>query len=229
MMSATRISAKFCWIVHKDLVREFRSRQIAPRMLLLGATLCLLLTQQAGRIPGQLQEMAASLCWMTLGFVAVLTLGPSVSRERDQGCWTALLSYPVPTHVVFLSKVAFNSVVFGAAQLLIVPLFVLMCDSRWCNQPGALALVLALGNIGITSAGTLMSVVSAEVDQGEGLLAVLFFPLLVPVLLAASEATRLLGDHQAAAEWSRWVQLLAAFSVVYLTVGWMLFEHMVED
>jgi heme exporter protein B len=216
-------------MVQKDLLRELRSRQIAPRMLLLGCSVCFLLTYQAGVIPSQLQRLSASLCWMTLGFAAVLTLGPSFNSEREQGCWNALLSYPVPIHVIYLSKVAFNSLVFGVVQLVVVSLFAMMCDASWWDQPAALILVLVLGNLGVTSAGTLMGAMSSEIEHGEGMLAVLLFPLLAPVLLAASEATRLIGDDQTAGDWSRWVQLLAAFAVVYLTAGWVLFEYVVED
>jgi heme exporter protein B len=216
-------------MVQKDIQREWRSRQIAPRMLLLGCTTCFLLAYQAGVSAGLLERITAGLCWMTLGFIAVMTLGHSISREREEGCWSVLLAYPVPAHLVFLSKVVFNSLLFGLAQLVVVPLFAILSDANWGSQPGALTVVLVLGNLGVTSAGTLLGAVSSGVDRSEGLLAILLLPLLAPVLLAAAEATRLLGIATPSGEWSRWVQLLASFATVYMTVGWVLFEYVVED
>lgn len=224
-----QLPAKLLWMVHKDLRRELRARQVAPRMLLLGCTVCFLLTYQAGLMPSQLQRISASLCWMTLGFIAVLILGPSIGREREQDCWSAMVSYPVAPQLVYLSKVIFNSLVFGMAQLVIVPLFAVMTDVHWWDHPAAFGLVLLLGNVSVTAAGTLLGAMSSEAEHGEGLLAVLLFPLLAPALLAAAEATRLLGVHDFAADWNRWIQLLATFAVVYLTAGWTLFEYVVEE
>ena len=57
----------------------------------------------------------------------------------------------------------------------------------------------------------------------------MLLPLLIPVILAASEATRLVAEIHLESELWRWIQLLGAFAVVYLTAGWMLFEFVVED
>ena len=54
-------------------------------------------------------------------------------------------------------------------------------------------------------------------------------PLLLPVMLSASEATRLLGDQQAYEMWQRWILLLGTFAVVYVTLGWVLFAYLTED
>jgi heme exporter protein B len=216
-------------MVQKDFQREWRSRQIAPRLLLLGCTVCFLFAYPSTVSAGLFERIAASLCWTTLGFIAVMTVGPSISRERDEGCWSRLIAYPVPVHLVFLSKVIFNGLLFGLAQLAVVPLFAILSDAAWGSQPGALTVVLVLSNLGITSAGTLLGTASSAVDRSEGLLAILLLPLLAPVLLAAAEATRMLGLETAAAEWNRWIQLLASFATVYLTAGCVLFEYVAED
>ena len=95
---------------------------------------------------------------------------------------------------------------------------------------GKLLLVSVLGNLGIASVGTLLGAMSAGMRQSQSLLALLLLPLLVPVILGASEATRLIADNQVASDhWHYWVQLLGAFAIVYVTAGWALFEFVTED
>jgi heme exporter protein B len=221
---------KLWWIIQKDLVCEYRTRQAWPRMLLLGFVVAFLLSYQLALSPSQLQHAAASLCWLTICFAAVLTLGQSIALERDDGCWEGLLLYPVTPQAVYLAKLAVNVVILGALQLVVVPLFAMVGDTQWLAHPGKLLLVSVLGNLGVASVGTLLGAMSAGMRQSQSLLALLLLPLLVPVILGASEATRLIGKSQAvSAAWHDWVQLLGAFTIVYITAGWVLFEFITED
>ena len=86
-----------------------------------------------------------------------------------------------------------------------------------------------LANLGITSVGTLLGAISTGMSQSQGLLALLLLPLLVPVILAASEATRLIGEIDVDSAGGHWVQLLGAFAIIYITTGWVLFEFVTED
>ena len=140
-----------------------------------------------------------------------------------------MLSFPIPASAIYFSKLLFSSAMLALAQGVIVPLFAAMCGTSWWNAPARLVLVLLLGNLGIAAAGTLVAVLSSAVDRGDGLLAVLLLPLLTPILIAASEATRLVDDSASAHEWTRWVQLLVAFAIVYTTVGWMFCDYIVES
>jgi ABC-type transport system involved in cytochrome c biogenesis permease component len=62
----------------------------------------------------------------------------------------------------------------------------------------------------------------------EVMLPVLQIPLTVPVVIASVEATRqiLSTDRQ---EISAWLYILAGFSIVYLTVSYLVFEFVVEE
>jgi heme exporter protein B len=92
-----------------------------------------------------------------------------------------------------------------------------------------LLLVAALGNLGIVAVGTFVSALGASLGRGGNLLVLLILPLVIPVLLAAAEATRLLIENRADETWWRWVQLLGAFGIVFATAGTLLFEYAVEE
>ncbi len=112
---------------------------------------------------------------------------------------------------------------------MLIPLFVVLCDVPLMRHPWAMVLVAVLGNLGIASIGTLLSALATGIRHSGNLLAVLVLPLVIPVVLAAAEATRLIAENHLAAEWWRWVQLLAAFAVVFITAGIVLFDFVIED
>jgi ABC-type transport system involved in cytochrome c biogenesis permease component len=60
-------------------------------------------------------------------------------------------------------------------------------------------------------------------------LALLLLPLATPVMLASAEATRLLVLDDVGEQWWRWVQMLAAFVVLFMTMGLLVFEFAIED
>jgi heme exporter protein B len=96
-------------------------------------------------------------------------------------------------------------------------------------RPGPLALVLLLGNVGVSTIGTLVSAATCRLRQSGNLLALLVLPLLTPVLLGAAECTRLLTHDRPGPEWWRWVQLLVAFDVIFVTAGVVLCDFVLED
>ena len=93
----------------------------------------------------------------------------------------------------------------------------------------AMLLVAGLGNIAIASIGTLLGAMTAGVRHGGNLLMLLMLPMVVPVVLAAAEATRLMVQGDFGTPWWRWVQLLGAFAIVFTTAATMLFDFVIED
>jgi len=59
--------------------------------------------------------------------------------------------------------------------------------------------------------------------------ALLLFPLVVPVLLAAVKATSLLILGDPMGQLGSWASLLGVFAVVHWALGGMFFERVVED
>jgi heme exporter protein B len=89
--------------------------------------------------------------------------------------------------------------------------------------------VAVLGNLGIAAVGTLLSAVANTGRQSSYLLPLLVLPTVIPLVLGAAEATRLAVDRDFGPNWWRWVQLLAAFAIVFITAGIVLFEYAVEE
>jgi heme exporter protein B len=62
----------------------------------------------------------------------------------------------------------------------------------------------------------------------EVLLPLLLFPMLVPVLLAATTASKALIGSDLMHESGAWIRLLMGFDLLFLVATFMAFEHVIE-
>lgn len=221
--------AKLWWIVHKDLLSEYRARRVWPAMILFGAVVALVFGVQIDLLPDQRQRTVGSYLWLATFFAGMLAIDRSFASEREERCWEGMLLYPVSPAVIFLAKLLVNVVTLAALQCVLIPLFVVLSDIPLLVYPWAMLLVALLGNLGIAALGTLLSALSTGIRHGGSLLTLLVLPMAVPVVLASAEATRLMIGGRFGAEWWQWIQLLAAFGTVFVAAGLLLFHFLVEE
>ena len=217
------------WMIQKDLVSEWRSRRAWPAMLLLGIVVAVVFSVQMDLPPEYKRQMAASLLWVAIFLAAALTLDRSFALEREDGRWQALLLYPVSPSSLYLAKLVVNVVWLAALEGVLIPLFAVLTDVPLLSHPWAMTLVALLGNLGIASAGTLLSALAARVQGGANLTVLLALPAAIPVVLAAAEATRLLAEGRLDAAWWDWNGLLAAFAAIFTVAGMVLMDFVVEE
>jgi heme exporter protein B len=93
---------------------------------------------------------------------------------------------------------------------------------------GQLVVVLFLGSLGVSIAGTALSAISAQARMRELLLPLLLLPLLTPVLVASTRVTLALLDIEPYMEW-KGIGFLVVFDVVFLTALWLFGEYLLEE
>ncbi|MHB1037925.1 MAG: heme exporter protein CcmB [Pirellulales bacterium] len=223
------MAAKIWWMISKDLVSEWRARRAWPAMLLLGMVVAMVFSLEMDLPADQKPRIVGGLLWLAIFFAGMLALDRSFAAEREDGCWEGLLLYPVPPATVYLAKLVVNVIALAAVQCVLVPLFVVLSDVPLLARPWPLVAVAILGNVGIAAVGTLVSALAAGIRQNANLAVLLVLPLVIPVVLAAAEATRLIAQDDLGAAWWQWIQLLAAFAVIFTTAGTVLFEFVAEE
>ena len=216
------------WLIHKDLIAEWRARRVWPVMLVLGAVVSVLISLQLDWLPHHKPRVACSLFWLAVFFAGMLAVDRSFAAEREENCWEALTLYPLSPTTIYFAKLIVNSLALSAVQIVLIPLFGALCDMPWLASPAALLLIVVCGNVGIAAVGTLVSAVAARIGH-DNLLVILVLPLVVPVLVAAAEASQILVTVDSGDDWWHWFELLAAFSVVYVTAGAVLMEFVLEE
>jgi heme exporter protein B len=136
---------------------------------------------------------------------------------------------PVPKDAVFLGKTLSNFVLLYAVSLLVVAVFMLFFGMELGTSPTMLGLALALGTLGFVALGTLFAAVSSGTRMGETLLPILIFPLLVPMIVFGAGATGRLLSGRPVSEVASDIRMLAAFALMAVAAGAVLFRFVVED
>src|SRR5262245_52155152 len=125
-----RVVTKLWWMTHKDLIFEWRARQHWLAMTLLGVIVVLLVAVQVNVPPSYKDQLQAGLLWLAVLFAGTIALDRSFAMERDEGCLEALLLYPMPTSLIYLSKLIVNIVVLSGLQLVLIPSIVVLTGTR---------------------------------------------------------------------------------------------------
>ncbi len=229
MITTLKAIRSLWWLVHKDVSREIRAHAVWPAMLLLGVLLVCLLATQIDLPNDQKEHVIGGMLWIAIVFAGTLALEWSFAGEREDGCWRTLKLYPIAPSVLFLSKLVINVASLTLLEVVLIPLFVVMTDVPLLARPGAIALIAAVGNIGFAAAGTLISAVTVNLRSRGGLLALLFLPLVMPVVLGCAATTSSMLAGEFGPQWWRWIQFLALCATVFTIVGALLFEVLLEE
>jgi len=216
-------------LVVKDLVSEFRLCRAWPGMLLLGLVLVLLVEMQVDLGAYEKQQVVGGLFWLDVFFAGTLIVERLFAGEREEDCWRALLLYPVSPMMVFFAKATVIVLALALLECVLVPACVVFSNVPLLRHPWCFVSVALLANLGYASVGAVISAVTAQLSHLSSLLALLLLPLMTPALMAAAAATRFLIAEDLDEQWWRWVQLLGCMAVVFITLGALVFEFVIEE
>jgi heme exporter protein B len=92
-----------------------------------------------------------------------------------------------------------------------------------------LAPILALGTLGFAALATLLAAVSGRIRGGDLLLPLLAVPMFVPALIAGVRASGAVLAGAPFEVFAQWTKILIAFDVLFLSAGYLLFEHVIGE
>lgn len=224
-MSFARRALVVAW---KDLLVERRSKETLNALLFFSLLLLFVFQLALGPDRERLASVLPGLLWIGFILSGLLALGRTFLIEREHDCWEGLLLAPGDKSAIYLGKLAGNLVVMLAVEALVLALFVLFFNIEIGGALPGLALVIALGTVGLASIGTLFAAMTAHLRARELLFPVLFLPMEVPVLLATVQATQALFLGESLGSVAHWLKLLIAADVIYLAAGVLTFDFILE-
>jgi heme exporter protein B len=221
--------ARRAWIVvWKDLLVERRSKETLNALVFFSVLLLLVFQFALGPDRERLAGVLPGLLWLGFILTGLLALGRTFVLERENDCWEGLVLAPGDKAALYLGKLAGNLALMAVVEALLLTLFAVFFNVDVVAALPGLLLVIALGTLGFAAVGTLFGAMTANVRARELLFPVLLLPVQVPVLLGTVKATEalLLGESLGAV--AHWLKLLAAADVVYVTVGLLTFDAILE-
>ncbi|MBW3552339.1 MAG: heme exporter protein CcmB [Gemmatimonadetes bacterium] len=228
-MSVRSEAGRVAAVAWKDLTAERRSKANFNAVLFLAALMLLMFGFALGPDTATLRTAAAGIVWLTVLFSGTLAFHRSYQVELERGALETLLLYPGGRSSIFLGKLLANLAFVLLVEAVLIPLATVLYDVPVGRVTWMLAVVVFLGTFGFVTLGTFYASMASRSRAREVLLPLLLFPMLVPVLVAAVEATAALLGGDLMAESGRWVRLLVAFDVIFLGAAIVAFGAVIEE
>jgi heme exporter protein B len=215
-------------VVWKDVLSERRSKESLNALVFFSLLLLFVFQFALGPERARVEAALPGLLWLGFILSGLLAFGRTFLIERENDCWEGLVLTPGDKSAIYLGKLAGNVLVMIVVEVVLVALFAVFFAIDFTPFLPGLAAVLALGTLGLASVGTLFGAVTAQMRARELLFPVLLLPAVVPVLLASVSATQTVLAGEPLADAAAWLKLLAAADLVYLVVGVLTFEFVLE-
>ena len=226
--------AQYRTLLRKDLRQEFRTREMLTSMgiyallviIVYGAALALTARGM------DIASMGGGLLWVLVVFTSLLGLGRSFAHEKEQGCIDGLLLAPIDRSVVFLAKATANVLFMLCVEVIAVPLFYFFFMTGLPVAPTLPAAVapLLVGTVGMAGVGTMLSTMTANTRSRDVMLAVLFVPIVYPLLYACVTATTaaITGTEQWGDLFTMPLVLACGYDIIMLLVCWVLYDFVIS-
>ena len=215
-------------LLSKELRTEFRSRELLMTTVVFILVVLILFSFAISPTTEESREFGPGLLWLAILFAASLMLQPCFLREQSNDTLSSLRLAVSDPFSIFLAKLIANTLFLLLTELIMLPFFAIFYNVPILPEFHWLILVLFLGSLGISIAGTALSAISAQARMRELLLPLLLLPLLTPILVASTEVTAGLLDASPSVLW-KGIGFLAVFDVVFLTALWLFGEYLLEE
>jgi len=216
-------------ILAKDLRVELRTLESVPAMVLFSTAVYIVFRYGLDRTTLE-GSLAAGVLLVTILFAALLAINRLFVAEREQGGFEAIRLAPVDGTALFIAKAAALVISLAALELVTVPIFGLFFLQEWGGL-GPLLPVLLLLDLGLAVTGALISVIATNSRARDLLAPLILMPLVIPLMIAsAGAAQQLLASAGPSYEdYAQWLGILALYDLVFLLIGYAVFDFLLED
>lgn len=213
-------------IFQKDLHLEFRTRYAINAIFLFAVTTLVVVSFSIGGVKLS-PNITAPLLWIILFFSSMSGLSHIFIKEEEQQT-ADTLRLITNSNSVYLGKFLFNIGLLFALEVIVLPLFIVFMNISEFNL-GSLISVLILGSLGLASVATIVAAIIARASSKGALYAVLSFPISITILVSAINGTKIAFKNLPFNDCFRDLQILFSFSVVIITISFLIFEFIWRD
>jgi heme exporter protein B len=217
-------------VLLKDLIIEFRNRYVLGGILLyvFSSVLVIYFALQYNNSIQELNPVVWSmLFWLIILFSSVNAIANSFFREPEGRFY--YYYWLISPQALILAKLFYNFIFTIVLTLLTFGIFSLMVNNPIVNYPVFL-ITIVLGGTGYSFLFTTMSAIASRAGNNATLMAVLGFPLVIPLIIFL---TKLSAASIAGAEFTdetvRNILLLVAFNIVQPVLALVLFPYIWRD
>lgn len=219
-------------IAHKDLLAEFRSKQIITSTLIFSLVVVVTFSIALGDISpddeGTTKDwLIPAVLWISFMFGGMLAISRSFTLEKDKNSLEGLLLAPMDRTAIYLGKVFSNLILMFIMEIVIIVMVVVFFNYDIPLLP--FIPILILGTVGFVVVASLLSAFAINVKSSEHFLSLILFPILWALIITVITATRRIFMDGDFSEITSELTFLLMYDIIFLTVSFVVFELLVED
>lgn len=208
-------------LIKKEFQLEFRNKiSISSMILYVVSTIfiCYQSFRQITDIP-----VWNALLWVIILFSAVNAVNKSFYAEnKTQQMFFYLLT---SAQNIIVAKIFYNIILVNALALVSYFMYSLILGNPG-NFPWQLWLVIVLGASGISGILTLVSAIAAKTNNNLGLVSILAFPVMVPLIITIVKAGKNATDLIAFSANGKYIAVIGGLDVLIIALAFILFPYL---
>jgi heme exporter protein B len=210
-------------LIKKEITLEWRQKYALNGILLYVISAVFLTYLSFGARDGNISPPTwNSLYWIIILFSAVNAVAKSFVQEH-QGRQLYYYMVASPESII-LSKMIYNALLTLLLALLGYLVFSVILGNPIANQ-GLFLINLALGALGFSACLTMVSGIASKASNNATLMAILSFPVVIPILLMAIRVSKNAMDGlDWSTSWDKVLTLVAINAIVTVT-AYLLFPY----
>lgn len=211
-------------LLYKEFLLEFRLKYMinALLMYMVGAVF-IIYYSNFGRGTQVTPSMWLSLFWVVILFSSVNASARSFMLEGSKR--HTYYYFMVRPNALIASKILYNMVLLTAMSLVGFLLFYVLMGDAVQDIPMFL-LVLWLGVLNLSAALTLIAGIAAQTQHSMTLMAILSFPMVIPLLLLLIKASKVAMDGLDRSLLTDDLIVLFAIKVILVSISFLLFPYL---
>ena len=211
-------------LILKEIRSEWRQKYAVNGILLYLASTIFVCYMSFNQQVGTIQPITwNALFWIIILFTAVNSISKSFIQEREgRLLYYYTLSNPGD---IILSKI-----IYYTGLMILLTVFGFLLYSIVMGNPiqdlPIFLLTTVLGSIGLASSLTLLSSIASKTPNSNTLIAVLSFPVLIPLLLLVIKCSKNAMDGIERSLYYDELLILVAINAIIVTISYMLFPYL---
>lgn len=211
-------------LIQKELLLEWRQRYALGGMLLYVITtvfVCYL----------SFKNIIEPTVWNALFWIIILfaSLNASAKSFLQESKGRLLYYYTIASpQAIILSKIIYNAALMIILCAICFAFYILFLGNVVENLPVFISVTL-LGSVGISSLLTMMSAISAKANNNFTMMAILSFPIIMPLLITVIRVSQNAIDGHDISVSLKYFAVLLSLDVIVAILSYMLFPYLWKD
>jgi heme exporter protein B len=211
-------------LLRKDIRLEWRQKFALGGILLYVVATVFIVYTTLGQVVGK--AVWAALFWVIILFASVNAIAKSfVQESSERQLYYYFLASPA---AVIAAKMAYNTLLLLVVSFLALAVFSVVLGYPILEN-GLFMATIFLGSIGFSIAFTFISAIAAKAQQSATLMAILSFPVVIPILLILLRLTKIALHLMTDSAYYRDFLILLSIDVILAGLVFMLFPLLWRD